>query len=157
MKPKPSPRSIVLLGLALLTLTLRETGALADAAPGRYTVTTGAGATVTDNVTGLVWSRTEVGGTFTWSAAQSACVSPWRLPNIVELQSIVDETRSTAPTIDATAFWGPTASSVPTSGGAWSSSPTGLFAGDAWYVVFNGGWSGNGSGTLNHFGVRCVR
>jgi hypothetical protein len=141
--------------LACLGLTFREGPAGADAASGRYTVTTGPGATVTDNQTGLVWSRAEVSGMFAWAAAQAQCTVPWRVPNIVELQTIMDETRATAPSIDTTAFWGPTASSLP-SGMVWSSTPDALNPGSAWWVSFADDYAFRTVNTLE-LTVRCVR
>ena len=77
--------------------------------------------TVTDSATGLVWQKCSNGqnatscsgsaSNLTWSSAISYCEgltlggrSDWRLPNINELGSIIDYTKSSAPTIDSTAF-----------------------------------------------------
>jgi len=60
--------------------------------------------TVTDNLTGLMWSRDtqEIPGTMTWEEALQACenlilgadgnntYTDWRLPNIRELHSLID-------------------------------------------------------------------
>ena len=57
--------------------------------------------TVTDNATGLMWQQSDDGNTYDWEEAMSYCenlnlagYSDWRLPNVKELQSIVDYTRS---------------------------------------------------------------
>ncbi|MBT3302220.1 MAG: DUF1566 domain-containing protein [Bacteroidetes bacterium] len=57
--------------------------------------------TITDNATGLMWTQDDDGSGMTWEAALSyaenatiASHSDWRLPNVKELQSIVDYTRS---------------------------------------------------------------
>ena len=77
--------------------------------------------TVTDSATGLVWQKCSNGmnatscsgsvSTLTWSSAITYCEgltlggrSDWRLPNINELGSIIDYTKSSVPTIDSTAF-----------------------------------------------------
>jgi len=77
--------------------------------------------TVTDNSTGLMWQQRE-GGFMNWDFALNYCEDSneagyldWRLPNIKELESIVDVTKSTDPAID-TAFF-PSANS----GYYWSS------------------------------------
>lgn len=58
--------------------------------------------TVTDNLTGLVWTKNaqQVPGEKTWSDALTACnnldyagYQDWRLPNIRELHSLVDYSR----------------------------------------------------------------
>lgn len=55
--------------------------------------------TVTDNLTGLMWTKDaqQISGTMTWQAALDACNSldyagydDWRLPNLREMQSVVD-------------------------------------------------------------------
>lgn len=55
--------------------------------------------TVTDNLTGLIWTKNaqQIPGIMNWQAALTACndldfagYTDWRLPNIRELQSLVD-------------------------------------------------------------------
>jgi hypothetical protein len=65
--------------------------------------------TVTDKSTGLMWQQ-ETAGPMTWKAAISYCEDlslsghdDWRLPNINELQSLLDYTRF-CPAIDTGAF-----------------------------------------------------
>ena len=62
--------------------------------------------TVTDTCTGLMWQQVTAPGTYTWCSALSytadltlADNSDWRLPNVFELQSLVDYT-NVSPTID---------------------------------------------------------
>ncbi len=62
--------------------------------------------TVTDNCTGLVWQKGTAPGTYTWPQALQYCESlelagrdDWRLPNVRELQSIVDYGRE-GPSLD---------------------------------------------------------
>jgi hypothetical protein len=133
-------------------LGTHDRAARADAPPGRY-VTGSDGATlwVKDNRTGLVWKQAEESGTFGWAAAKTQCASPWRLPTVRELQSLVDETRTAAPAIDVAFF--PAASS----GNLWSSSPDAMSGGaKAWNVDFGTGADFNAVvGTPG--GVRCVR
>ncbi len=64
--------------------------------------------TITDNATGLMWSKTDNGEAILWedalNYAENATLSgydDWRLPNTKELQSIVDYTRSPATTNSA--------------------------------------------------------
>lgn len=116
--------------------------------PARYIYST-AGDEVTDSNTGLIWRRcsegqTWSGGTCTGTAAayghEQALIqvrvqsgtAGWRLPNVKELTSIADKTR-TSPTIDPTAF-----PETP-SAWYWSSTP---YVGDssfAWFVNFVNG------------------
>lgn len=64
--------------------------------------------TVTDNATGLMWMQNDDGAGMLWEEALSyaenfthAGFSDWRLPDVKELQSIVDYTRSPATTSSA--------------------------------------------------------
>jgi hypothetical protein len=119
--------------------------------------------TVTDSSTGLMWQQAEPGG-MTWSAALSYCnnlslagQTDWRLPNLKELEFLMDDTRSYED-IDRTFFpnfpidgihyyWtSTTESGIPTiAKNVWSVSSE--YAG----IVING------KSTLNSCNVRCVR
>ncbi len=122
-------------------------------AVGPYTYSTD-GAEVTDTKTGLVWRRCAEGmswsgSTCTGSAASythsdallraaseaTASGKAWRLPNVKELESIVDASRS-GPAIDIAAF-----PATPSSW-FWSSSPVAGYSGDAWGVGFGNGYVG---------------
>jgi Protein of unknown function (DUF1566) len=126
-----------------------------------------ANGTVTDNKTQLMWKQCPVGlsgaacavgtaQTLTWkgaldnSAATSlAGFSDWRVPNIKELESIV-ERRCYNPSINETVFPNSPSNLF------WSSS---VYAGDpnfAWVVNFYYGY-GNGSVKNNSNYVRLVR
>ena len=124
--------------------------------------------TVTDPTTGLVWMRCAMGQvwdgttctwsgiTYAWDQANAiagkvtfAGNSDWRLPNIRELQTIVDRSVSN-PAIDAVAFPGTSASSF------WSASAVAGNSYGAWYVdFFYGGAYYNGKSDA--FQVRLVR
>ena len=98
--------------------------------------------TITDNATGLMWvsDPISIGAPFnsnmTWEAAIASCEAldyaghqDWRLPNIKELQSIVDYGKVT-PSIDTTYFPN-TASNA-----YWSSTTYAGSTAKAWYVSF---------------------
>lgn len=100
---KHSPfRPLCLRALALPTLAaaafLATPVARADAPAGRYTIESGE---VTDHKTGLVWRQRTLKGNY--GAAISGCSSPWRVPSVRELASLVDP-RKNSPAIDETAF-----------------------------------------------------
>ncbi len=61
--------------------------------------------TITDLATGLLWTQADSGSALSWEDALAYCEDldaggedEWRLPNVKELQSIVDYTRSPATT-----------------------------------------------------------
>lgn len=105
--------------------------------------------TVTDNNTGLVWQQTNAteSGTdyqFTWQAALSYCENlslggnaDWRLPNVKELQSIVDYTDA-ADSTDSVFTFNQTAN---TGGFFWSSTTDEETPSFADYVCFGPCWN----------------
>ena len=112
--------------------------------------------TVTDNVTGLGWQKADDDVKRNWEDALAYCEdleltgrTDWRLPDIKELRSIVDNTRYD-PSID-TAYFPGTASSY-----YWSSSTNAYYAVYGWYVYFYHGSVAHGNKTLS-LCVRCVR
>ena len=128
------------------------------------------GTEVTDGRTGLVWRRcaegmVASGGTCTGTAStftheqaltrardQATSTSTsvaWRLPNVKELASIADRSKSN-PAIDTVAF------PATPSNWFWSSSPYVGYAGDAWGVNFGYGFVGD-SYRVNTLPVRLVR
>ncbi len=129
--------------------------------------------TVTDNATGLTWQQCTAGSSgagcaagaaseYVWEDAISYCESlslggheDWRLPNIKELYSLVDVTKS-GPAID-TAYFPATPSVL-----YWSSTTymSVVVAGEATVahnVDFNSGNSGSRFKTGNSVYVRCMR
>jgi hypothetical protein len=111
--------------------------------------------TVTDGNIGLMWQQGEA-GSMNWENALTCCedlslagYTDWRLPNIKELRSIVDDTLYD-PAIDTNYF--PDAHATP----YWSSTTYAVNSFSAWGVYFRSGrvYSYNKSGT---YYVRCVR
>ncbi len=124
--------------------------------------------TVTDKTTGVQWQRCSQGQTWssgtctgtatahTWQAALQlaeaasyAGQSDWRLPNIKELPSIVEQA-CYSPAIDLAVFPGTPSSYF------WSSSPYANRTGSAWIVDFYSGNDGDYSKS-NGYQVRLVR
>lgn len=124
---------------------------------------------VTDRVTGLVWQRQipadypscrQSGAaavrTCTWQQASTYCAdltlggfSDWRLPSVIEAESIFDYLRN-APSIDTVAF-----PNTPL-GSYWTSSDYESDTSAAWVAIFtNGGVIQSGKTTANN--LRCVR
>lgn len=122
--------------------------------------------TVRDQATNLVWQKCSQGlsgtscssgsaTTATWASAVSYCTSlslaskTWRLPNVNELRSIVDYTKTSSPTIDSTAFPATVAYIY------WTSTTNGVNIGAAWYVYFLEGYVASPNKTGSYY-VRCV-
>ncbi len=113
--------------------------------------------TVADSKTWLTWQQKVDDGLYTLEEAKSYCANldlaggGWKLPNLPELESIVD--RAYFPTIDPIAFpdtpeeW------------AWTSSTTPYVnpANDVWIVSFANGASIDSDDADATFTVRCVR
>jgi len=110
----------------------------------RFVVGTGVGTTdqcVTDTLTGLMWMRAPDSVTSTWAAALTSAnnltlcgFSDWRLPNINELESLVNsEAASQAAFLNTQGFTGVQASNY------WSSSSYAASAASAWIVLMDDG------------------
>ena len=112
--------------------------------------------TVTDNVTGLMWQLQSSVSKYTWEDALAYCegldlagYSDWRLPDIKELKSIVDNTRY-SPAIDLDYF--PSTASFE----YWSSSTFVAYYNElAWAVYFYHGDVHSHDKSLMY--VRCLR
>ena len=96
--------------------------------------------TVVDQQTDLEWATGDVPASSSWVVALSHCDQldfdshlDWRLPNLTELASIVEENKTTAPAVN-TAFF---TSAGFTIGAYWSSTTHPLNAGTAYVVWFN--------------------
>jgi len=118
--------------------------------------------TVSDTSTGLVWqqdtARDEWGDydSMTWEEALDYCEvlslgghTDWRLPNIKELDSLVDLSRY-GPAIN-TVYFPNTLSSY-----YWSSTTNAYGSDYAWFMGFDGGYDG-WYGKSNYYYVRAVR
>jgi hypothetical protein len=112
--------------------------------------------TVTDTATGLMWQQADDIQERTWQNAFSYCEAlnlaghtDWRLPDVRELQSIVDDGRS-GPSID------PAFSCQSPNIGYWSGSTYTYGPGAAWIVTFYHGYL-DGRLKIYSGGVRCVR
>jgi hypothetical protein len=118
---------------------------------------------VTDSITALQWQDNAISSEMTWTQATDHCEnlnldghSDWRLPNIIELTSIVDDSR-VSPSIDTSIFKNTAAfEHTAVFRNYWSST---TYAGDSkysWLVDFD---SGRQFYELKResFYVRCVR
>ncbi|MEI6805751.1 MAG: DUF1566 domain-containing protein [Myxococcaceae bacterium] len=119
---------------------------------------------VKDQITGLIWQRTQAPSLYNWSAsaaagsAQTYCQLltlgnvTWRLPTVKELTSLVDY-GIVNPSINTTIFPGTS------NNGFWSSTALAASSINAWSVDFgyDGGMVTSGGNTSNSRYVRCVR
>jgi hypothetical protein len=110
--------------------------------------------TVADAATGLVWQQGATAGR-TWDEARATCATlplaggRWRLPDMKELQTIIDESRAD-PAVDQTLF--PETASE----GFWAATPLADTPSAAWFVSFAAGIAYNSR--VDHlYNVRCVR
>ncbi|MCB9626505.1 MAG: DUF1566 domain-containing protein [Sandaracinaceae bacterium] len=111
--------------------------------------------TVVDALTGLEWQRTASTTNESWSDAATTCADltigggGWRLPEQVELESVID-VRGQSPAIDTTAFPGTPAARF------WSASPFVGAAGEIWFTNFANGFTDTATAATTMW-VRCVR
>lgn len=111
---------------------------------------------VTDMTTGLMWAQGE-SEAMTWEKALAYCeglasggYSDWRLPNVRELLTLVDDTR-VGPSADAVYFPGCKPSPY------WSGTTHAAYPGFAWYVEFGEGRPFGGGQKGRRYYVRPVR
>jgi hypothetical protein len=105
---------------------------------------TASGDVVTDNLTGLIWTKNAnlQGGAVTWQQALDYANSltlggyiDWRLPNVDELESLVNGAQSnTATWLNTQGFTNVQASDY------WSSTTEAPYLDDAWLVSMRYGW-----------------
>jgi len=139
----------------------------------RFTVTLNANSedVVTDNCTGLQWQRFTSETEFTWCDALNFCDDlryagrdDWRLPNVRELDSLVDYGRA-RPAIDPIFLIGGAGGGEADGSGAgggpmnrfWSSTTDTSSPVSAWAVEFENGTSLSRLSKNNRFFVRAVR
>jgi hypothetical protein len=111
--------------------------------------------TVSDQSTGLVWEKAGSDVSVSWEAALAWCensaiggYTDWRLPNINELNSVVDDSRinpAIDPVFSCSSSW------------YWSGSTFENGVSQAWHVSFEAGNHGYNSKYLYAAYVRCVR
>ena len=128
---------------------------LAAAPAGQYTVATD---TVKDNRTGLTWQRATGGPLiFTTALAYSTglslggLTSGWRLPNIKELATLLDETAPNSGELLDVAF--------PNAGVGqqlWSSTPVSNSSFGRAYILDTGNGTVNAPGVMTTHPVRCA-
>ena len=113
--------------------------------------------TVTDNVTGLIWQKVPTTDTLTWEQAINYAENlvlvgktDWRLPNIKELASINDESR-TAPSVSTTFF--PNVKS----NRYWSSTSQKNVGANAWFNDFQNFGITSYFAKTKAYNVLCVR
>jgi hypothetical protein len=126
------------------------------ALPGlRFTVGVSGDATncVTDNLTGLIWAQNaNMGGLMTWAAAITYCEglnyggqTDWRLPNVYEMQSLIDIGRYGPALPLGHPFSGVSAAYY------WASSTYMNNSNQAWVVHVQHGYMASDTKTLTHY------
>lgn len=112
--------------------------------------------TVTDSDTGLVWQKEDDNTVRTWEGAINYCeglsigaFSDWRLPNVKELESIIDDSIY-SPAINSIYF-------PNTNDSYWTSTTYVGLLSYAWLVDFHNNEVYGSYKTINNRYVRCVR
>ena len=113
------------------------------------------GDVVKDTVSKLEWQDNAIGSTTTWQGAIDRCESltldghsDWRLPNINELKSIIDRSKSNPAIVQGF--------KNTSSNDYWSSTTNGNYKSSAWIVYFGNGYVDYDGKDGNDY-VRCVR
>lgn len=113
--------------------------------------------TITDTSTNLIWEKSSGVSTYNWNQAKEYCEiltlggkNGWRLPTRNELQSLVDYSISSGPTISIIYFPDTVADYY------WSSTTYAEYPDSAWVVSFSKGYIVYSNKTTN-YSVRAVR
>lgn len=116
--------------------------------------------TVTDISTGLMWAKDDSGKRMNWVEAleyadksELAGYSDWRLPNVKELQSLVDYEKTTFPAIN-TDYFNTTLSTFESIDDAyyfWTGTTQGDFKWTGAYIAFAQAWSKKNSDATEYF------
>ncbi|MCP4132661.1 MAG: DUF1566 domain-containing protein [bacterium] len=114
--------------------------------------------TITDSATGLMWQQDDSGSGMNWESALSYCEAltlnshtDWRLPDIKELQSIVDYDKSSRPAIDTSYFNITSADSDSDANWFWSSTTHGDNKNYAAYMSFGKAYSKENSSASTYY------
>jgi hypothetical protein len=121
--------------------------------------------TITDSYTNLIWDKCTNGKTGTtcssgtastsrWNQALTICSSKggtWRLPNLNELYSLLDQTSSSSPMIQTTFF-----PNTPTDNPYWTSTTNTNNVNQAFEIYFSFGEQKLGLKSSKNNYVRCV-
>ena len=129
---------LIMIGLSLLQADFIKTGDV-----------------VKDTVSKLEWQDNEIGSQTTWQGAIDRCEAlvldghnDWRLPNINELKSLIDRSKSNPAIVEG---FKNTSSNF-----YWSSTTYNDYKGSAWVVLFSDGFVYYLYKATNGY-VRCVR
>ena len=118
--------------------------------PARYALE--AGGLARDLTTGLTWPQANDPTQYSWPDAKAHCAglgAGWRLPSLLELQTIVDDAKE-YPAIDQSIFPDTPHDDF------WTSTPDAAGTGSAWYIDFFYGATDSDVPT-RVFYVRCVK
>lgn len=114
--------------------------------------------TITDNATGLMWEKNDDGAGMNWQKALDYCessstagYSDWRLPDIKELQSIVEYGKSTRPALDTDYFNYTSADTTSDANWFWSSTSHGDTKTYAAYIAFGKAYSKENSSATTYY------
>lgn len=161
---KPFSCALILATSQLAHAQTCKTDSIIATTPDSHFTPIGNGSEIKDTVTGLIWQRCSIGQTWdgntctgnatthTWQQALTVAKDlgkGYRLPNIKELASIVEE-QCYEPAINSKTF-----PNTP-SNGYWSSSPAANYNTYAWGVSFNYGYDNNYDKDYSYY-VRAVR
>lgn len=142
-----------------ITTAIGKTGAYTTPSWSGVRFTDNGDGTATDNLTALVWLKNANHplGTRTWQGAldyivalnnvKGAVITDWRLPNINELHSLVDLTRSNPALPAARPF---TSVQISLLSGYWSSTSDASFPNGAWFVSMSDGSVNYDKKTVNN-------